>query len=104
MLIDDVKTALRISHNRLDDDINQHISACLDDMKRLEIAMKRLEIAVPDDTENVVEVPLLLAAVKIYCMAQYDFLGKGEQYKKGYESLRDTLSLSSNYRESDSSV
>lgn len=97
MLIDDVKTALRISHNRLDDDINQHISACLDDMKRL-------EIAVPDDTENVVGVPLLLAAVKIYCMAQYDFLGKGEQYKKGYESLRDTLSLSSNYRESDSSV
>ena len=97
MLIDDVKTALRISHNRLDDDINQHISACLDDMKRL-------EIAVPDYTENVVEVPLLFAAVKIYCMAQYDFLNKGEQYKKGYESLRDTLSLSGDYRESDGGV
>lgn len=92
MLIDDVKTALRISHNRLDDDINQHISACLDDMKRL-------GIAVPDDPEDAADVPLLFAAVKIYCMAQYDFLNKGEQYKKGYESLRDTLSLSGSYRE-----
>jgi hypothetical protein len=97
MLIDSVKTTLRISHNKLDDDISQHISACLDDMKRL-------GIAIPDDVEDVADMPLLFSAVKIYCMAQFDFLNKGEQYKKGYESLRDTLSLSSNYRESDSSV
>lgn len=97
MLIDDVKTTLRISHDKLDDDISQHISACLDDMKRL-------GIAVPDDIEEVANNALLFSAVKIYCMAQYDFLNKGEQYKKGYESLRDTLSLSSNYRESDSGV
>lgn len=97
MLIDSVKTTLRISHNKLDDDISQHISACLDDMKRL-------GIAIPDDVEDVADMPLLFSTVKIYCMAQFDFLNKGEQYKKGYESLRDTLSLSSNYRESDSSV
>ena len=97
MLIDSVKTTLRISHNKLDDDTSQHISACLDDMKRL-------GIAVPDDIEEVANNALLFSAVKIYCMAQYDFLNKGEQYKKGYESLRDTLSLSSNYRESDGGV
>ena len=97
MLIDSVKTTLRISHNKLDDDISQHISACLDDMKRL-------GISIPDDVEDVADIPLLFSALKIYCMAQFDFLNKGEQYKKGYESLRDTLSLSSNYRESDSSV
>lgn len=97
MLIDSVKTALRISHNKLDDDISQHISACLDDMKRL-------GIVVPDDVEDVADMPLLFSAVKIYCMAQFDFLNKGEQYKKGYESLRDTLSLSSNYREGDEDV
>lgn len=97
MLIDSVKTTLRISHNKLDDDISQHISACLDDMKRL-------GIAIPDDVEDVADMPLLFSAVKIYCMAQFDFLNKGEQYKKGYESLRDTLSLSSNYRESYSDV
>ena len=97
MLIDDVKTALRISHSKLDDDINQHISACLADMKRL-------GISVPDDIEEVNDAPLLFAAVKIYCMAQYDFLNKGEQYKKQYEKLRDTLSLSGSYREGDEDV
>ena len=75
MLIDSVKTALRISHSKLDDDINQHISACLADMKRLGIEM-------PDDTEDIKDIPLLFAAVKIYCMAQYDFLNKEEKYKK----------------------
>lgn len=97
MLIDSVKTALRISHGKLDDDISQHISACLADMKRL-------GISVPDDIEEVNDIPLVFAAVKIYCMAQYDFLNKGEQYKKQYEKLRDTLSLSGNYREGDEDV
>lgn len=92
MLIDDVKMALRISHDKLNDEIGQHISACLNDMKRL-------GISVPDDTENVKNIPLLFAAVKIYCMAQYDFMNKGEQYKRGYESLRDVLSMSGGYRE-----
>lgn len=92
MLIDSVKTTLRISHDKLDDDISQHISACLDDMKRL-------GISIPDDVEDVADIPLLFSAVKIYCMAQFDFLNKGEQYKKGYESLRDSLSLSGSYRE-----
>lgn len=92
MLIDSVKTTLRISHSKLDDDISQHILACLDDMKRL-------GISIPDDVEDVADIPLLFSAVKIYCMAQFDFLNKGEQYKKGYESLRDSLSLSGSYRE-----
>lgn len=97
MLIDSVKTTLRISHNKLDDDISQHISACLDDMKRL-------GISIPDDVEDVADIPLLFSAVKIYCMAQYDFLNKGEQYKNRYEKLRDTLSLSGDYREGDEDV
>lgn len=97
MLIDDIKTALRISHSKLNDDINQHISACLADMKRL-------GVAIPEDTENVKEIPLIFSAVKIYCMAQYDFLDKGEQYKKDYEKLRDVLGLSGEYREGGSDV
>lgn len=97
MLVNDIKKALRIAHNRLDDDIQQHISACLDDMRRL-------GIAVPDNDTDVESNSLLLSAVKLYCMAQYDFLSKGDQYKKGYESLRDVLSMSSGYRESDEDV
>lgn len=97
MLIDDIKTALRISHDKLDDDVNQHISACLADMKRLGIAL-------PELVDEVRDTPLLYVAVKLYCMAQYDFLGKGEQYKKDYEKLRDVLSLSGEYREGDRDV
>lgn len=97
MLVDDIKTALRISHDKLDEDIRQHISACLNDMRRL-------GIAVPDNDTDVESNSLLLSAVKLYCMAQYDFLSKGDQYKKGYESLRDVLSMSSGYKESDEDV
>lgn len=97
MLVNDIKKALRIAHDRLDDDIQQHISACLDDMRRL-------GIAVPDNDTDVESNSLLLSAVKLYCMAQYDFLSKGDQYKKGYESLRDVLSMSSGYKESDEDV
>lgn len=97
MLVNDIKTALRISHDKLDEDIQQHISACLDDMRRL-------GIAVPDNDTDVESNSLLLSAVKLYCMAQYDFLSKCDQYKKGYESLRDVLSMSSGYKESDEDV
>ena len=97
MLVNDIKTALRISHDKLDEDIRQHISACLDDMRRL-------GIAVPDNDTDVESNSLLLSAVKLYCMAQYDFLSKGDQYKKGYESLRDVLSMSGGYKESDEDV
>lgn len=97
MLVNDIKTALRISHDKLDEDIRQHISACLDDMRRL-------GIAVPDNDTDVESNSLLLSAVKLYCMAQYGFLSKGDQYKKGYESLRDVLSMSSGYKESDEDV
>ena len=97
MLVNDIKTALRISHDKLNEDIRQHISACLDDMRRL-------GMVVPDNDTDVESNSLLLSAVKLYCMAQYDLLSKGDQYKKGYESLRDVLSMSSGYKESDEDV
>lgn len=93
MLIDDVKTALRISHDRLNAEISQHISACCADMKRV-------GVDVPDNIENISDSSLLYIAVVLWCKAQYDFIGKGTEFKKGYDNLRDALSLSSDYRES----
>lgn len=89
MLLDRIKTALRITHNRLDTDIEQHIFACIADLARV-------GVAVPEDTEAVT--PLLETAIKIYVMARYDFLSKGIQYQTDYEKLRDALSLSQKYR------
>ena len=37
-------------------------------------------------------------AVELYCKASFDFQGKGEQYQKSYEALRDSLSLSGEYK------
>ena len=89
MLLDKIKTALRITHNKLDDEIRQYISSAFADLERV-------GVAVPDNSENAA--PLLETAVKIYVLAKYDFLGKGKQYQADYEKLRDALSLSEKYR------
>lgn len=92
MLLDEVKVALRITHSKLDTEISQHIAACCDDLRRV-------GVEVPDDTDSLS--PLLVIAVLLYCKEQYDFIGKGEEFGKGYRSLRDSLSLSGDYREAE---
>ena len=41
---------------------------------------------------------LLDKAVELYCKAQFDYLGKGEQFQQNYEKLRDAISLAGDYR------
>ncbi len=90
MLLDRLKTALRISHSKLDDEIEQYIQSCLEDLQRV-------GVEIPANAENVT--PLLETAAKLYIMAKYDYLGKGQQYQIDYEKLRDALSLSFKYRD-----
>ena len=90
MLLDDVKTALRLTHNGLDEDIKQHIEACYADMSRVGIVM-------PTDKDN--PPPLYRAAVKLYVLARYDYLGKGAEYKKDYIQTRNGMSNCSDYVE-----
>ena len=40
-------------------------------------------------------------AVKLYARWQFDYRGKGEQYRQAYESLKAVLSLCPEYREDD---
>ena len=37
-------------------------------------------------------------AVELYCKAQFDYLGKGEQFRENYERLRDAMSMAAEYR------
>ena len=83
--VSDIKTALRISHNMLDKDIKRNIGAALFDMNRVGIDIRKKN-------------PLIDKACELYCKSQYDFQGKGEQYRKLYEGLRDSLSLAGDYR------
>lgn len=81
-----VKDFIRISHNKLDQDITADIEGCLADLKVHGIVHK-------DDTD-----PLILNAIKLYCKAIYiDDVVKGAEYNRRYKELRDCLKVASDY-------
>ena len=84
LTVSDVKTDLRITHDRLDQDIEATIAAA-----KLDLGLTGIR------TEK--EDALLEKAIKIYCRWQYDFCGKGEQYARAYAALRDAMSLCGDY-------
>lgn len=81
-----IRLSMRISHDKLDGDIQRNIDTCLLDLKRVGV-----------DTAK--ESELLDKACELYCKWQCDYMGKGEQHEKNYNALRDALSLSREYRE-----
>ena len=91
-LLEDVKTNLRISTSALNGDIQGDIDAALLDLHNAGV------MAIGSDD------PLIIKAVKLYCRAQNDFMGKGEQYSRAYEALKIALCLSGDYNEADGNV
>lgn len=83
--VEQIRGKMRISHAHVDGDIADNIDAAWLDMSRVGIDIQK------DDA-------LLDKAVELFCKAQFDYLGKGEQFQKNYESLRDAMSLSGGYR------
>ena len=87
-LLTKVKTALRISHTALDDDITDTIQACLTDLGVCGVR----SLDGPD--------PLILNAVKLYCKAAYtDDTAKAAAYQARYDALKSCLMMASGYRE-----
>lgn len=87
-LLSKVKTTLRISHNALDDDLADCISACLKDLN-----VCGVQAPVLDD-------PLILNAVKLYCRAEFtDDTGKAADYMARYNALKSCLMMAGDYRE-----
>lgn len=87
-MLEKIKTSLRITHTRLDTDIQSNIDACLEDMRRCGI-----------DTSE--QTALIQKACELYVKAMYDFGDKGKQFQRNYETLRDSMSLSADYRKED---
>lgn len=81
-----VRKSMRINHKLLDDEIKSNIDTALRDMSRVGV----------DTSKND---RLIDKACELYCKAQLNYQGKGEQYQKLYEKLRDEMSLSSEYME-----
>ena len=92
-LLSKVKTTLRISHNALDDDLADCISACLKDLN-----VCGVQAPVPDDPQETD--PLILNAVKLYCRAEFtDDTGKAADYMARYNALKSCLMMAGDYRE-----
>lgn len=85
-MIEKIKLTLRISHSKLDSDIQADIDACLADLKVCGI------IHAPDDD------PLIFNAVKLWCRAAYtDDTAKAAEYLKRYDALKACLMMAEGY-------
>lgn len=81
-----VKLFLRISHDKLDEDILADIDACLADLKVCGIID-------PKETD-----PLIYNAIKLYCRSTYtDDPSKAAEYLKRYEDLKACLMMAEGY-------
>lgn len=92
-MLETIKLSMRIFHTMLDSDITNNIDACMLDLKRVGVSA-RCAIAESQD-------PLIVKAAEMYCKWQCDHNGKGDQFQKAYENLRDALSLCDTYTESE---
>ncbi len=89
--LDRIKLSLRTSHDKLDEDIQADIDACMADLRVAGII---------NDYEGD---PLIFNAIKLYCKSLYtDDVVKAEAYKKRYESLKACLMMAEGYGWEDS--
>lgn len=80
-MLEKIKLAVRISHDKLDEDIKADIEACKADLE-----MHGVTVIESD--------PLICNAVKLYCKAAYtDDVSKGAEFLRRYEALRDNLKM-----------
>lgn len=80
-----IKKTMRISHGKLDEEIKNNIDFCLLDLERVGV--------------NKSKEKLVNKACELYCKSEFNYEGKGEQYRIKYEKLRDALSLCGEYME-----
>lgn len=81
-----IKKSMRITHSQLDDDIQREIDACKKDLERVGVVLLLNEAR-----------PLVTTACELWCKANYDYLGKGAEFRERYIDLRNALSLSTEY-------
>lgn len=91
-LIDDVKTALRITTDVYDGEISGLIAAARDDLRLSGVASAALDADDPD--------PLIKRAIILYCKAEFGLDNpEAERYMASFRALETHLALSSEYQE-----
>jgi hypothetical protein len=85
-ILNKIKLALRISHTKLDEDIQADIDACLLDLEVCGVAYAPI-----DD-------PLIFNAIKLWCRSLYtDDPAKGAEYLRRYDALKACLMMAEGY-------
>jgi uncharacterized phage protein (predicted DNA packaging) len=88
-MLDKIKVALRITHNFLDDDINDTINSARAEMVRSGILEERA-----NDDEDM----LIVSAIKTYCLSAYcSDMQKADGYRKSWEYQLECLRKSIGY-------
>ena len=81
-----IKTSLRITHDKLDADIETDIEACLTDLSVVGVVYA-------DETD-----PLILNAIKLWCRSLYtDDPIKAAEYLRRYEAMKACLMMAEGY-------
>lgn len=91
-----VKKSIHLNSGCLDVEVEGYIRATLCDLKRIGVALEVQKEGITDYSD------LVKNAVVLNVKGQMDYNGKGDMYIKRYEKLRDTLSLSKEYKEQSS--
>lgn len=87
MLIDSVKSALRITTNDMDDDIKDLICAAKADLR-----ISGVKVILDTD-------PLVIQAVKLYCKAHFGDNDSNNKFLNAYQALKISMSLAGEFRE-----
>lgn len=84
--LEKVKLSIRRSHNKLDEDLQDEIDACLADLRVCGVVY-----AGEED-------PLILNAIKLWCRASNtDDTAKAAEYRGRYDSLKSCLMMAEGY-------
>ncbi len=95
-MLQDIKTALRVSHTALDAEITDLIEAARHDL----ILSGVSSVKAQDDTD-----PLIKRAITVYVKANFNADDQAaERFQSSYDSLKANLSLAVDYIEGDNIV
>ena len=96
LLLKAVKDSMRVTHTALDDDFSAKISSALDEMARV-------GIAVPETVDTSKD-HLLVTGCELYVKWLDNYEGRGEEHRRAFRQLRDSMAMSSEYKADEADV
>ena len=94
-MLAEIKKSMRITHDALDSEIAGNIDTALLELSRVGISVEGITSTSANSNK------LIQKACELYCKWQMDYMGKGEQFQKNFNSLSDALSLCEQYKGAD---